>query len=233
MKNNLKSLKNISLTPLRLFVRLSLKRKIATATVGIIIFIFVSQVISNITKPSPYTIEKVKRASITEVVTESGNIVASGKNDVYSPTNGVVTATYVDNGSQVTEGQKLYTVKSSATDQEAQAANANYLSAVATLNAAEAGANTLRADMYTKWDTFRNLATNSTYEKGDQSPNTEHRTSAEFQSTQDTWLAAEKNSKINKPQFNKQGLLLHLHTTYTRQPKTQSLLPRLQVPLKI
>ena len=219
MKNNLKSLKNISLTPLRLFVRLSLKRKIATATVGIIIFIFFFLVISNITKPSPYTIEKVKRASITEVVTESGNIVASGKNDVYSPTNGVVTATYVDNGSQVTEGQKLYTVKSSATDQEAQAANANYLSAVATLNAAEAGANTLRADMYTKWDTFRNLATNSTYEKGDQSPNTEHRTSAEFQSTQDTWLAAEKKFKDQQTSIQQARSLVA--STYNLYKATQ------------
>ena len=195
MKNNLKSLKNILLTPLRLFFKLTLKRKIIVIILGIITFAAISQTVSNITKPSPYTTEKVKRANITEIVTESGNIVASGKNDVYSPTNGVVTETYVDNGSRVTEGQKLYMVKSSATDQEAQAANANYLSAVATLNAAEAGANTLRADMYTKWDTFRNLATNSTYEKGDQSPNTEQRMSAEFQSTQDTWLAAEKKFK--------------------------------------
>ncbi len=195
MKNNLKNLKNISLAPFHLFMRLSLKRKIAAIAVGVIVLIIFSQVISNITKPSPYTIEKVKRANITEIVTESGNIVASGKNDVYSPSNGVVTETYVDNGAQVTEGQKLYMVKSSATDQEVQAANANYLSAVATLNAAEAGANTLRADMYTKWDTFRNLATNSTYEKGDQSPNTEQRLSAEFQSTQDIWLASEKKFK--------------------------------------
>lgn len=195
MKNNLKSLKNILLTPLRLFFKLSMKRKIIVIVLGIIAFIAVSQTVANITKPSPYTTEKVKRANITEIVTESGNIVASGKNDVYSPTNGVVTETYVDNGSPVTEGQKLYMVKSSATDQEVQAANANYLSAVATLNAAEAGANTLRADMYTKWDTFRDLATNSTYENSDQSPDTEQRMSAEFQSTQDTWLASEKKFK--------------------------------------
>ncbi len=195
MKNNLKSLKNILSTPLRLFFKLTMKRKIIVIVLGIIAFIAVSQTVANITKPSPYTTEKVKRANITEIVTESGNIVASGKNDVYSPTNGVVTETYVDNGSPVTEGQKLYMVKSSATDQEVQAANANYLSAVATLNAAEAGANTLRADMYTKWDTFRDLATNSTYENSDQSPDTEQRMSAEFQSTQDTWLASEKKFK--------------------------------------
>lgn len=177
------------------FKKASLKRKIIIILLLIIAWIAVSSVIGQITKKPPYTTAKVSKTNITETVTETGSIIASGTTEVFSPSDGVVTESYITNGDIVTEGQELFIVKSSATDQQAQAAYSNYLTAVASLNAAQSQANTLRAAMYTAWDEYRDLATNSTYQQGDQSPNTQAREAAEFQIAQDQWLAAEKQYK--------------------------------------
>jgi len=195
MQKKLFIIKEIISLPLGWFLHLSLKRKVLAVVVGIIGISIIVQVITALTKPAPYTIGKAQKSNITEIVTESGNIVAMGKTDVYSPTTGIITEVFVENGTQVKKGDKLFIAKSSATYQEGQAAYANYLSAVATLNAAQSTANTLRAGMYTEWKTFRDLATNSTYEKGDDSPDLENRKAAEFQISQDEWLAAEKKYK--------------------------------------
>lgn len=177
------------------FLNLSIRRKLLIIFLGIVLFAISGSIISNLTKPAPYTLEKAKKADITELVTESGNITTMGKVDVYSPANGVITEVFVGNDNYIEKGEKLFTVKSSATYQESQQAYANYLAAVATLNAAQSAANTLRASMYNEWKTFRDLATNSTYEKGDDSPDLENRKAAEFQIAQDEWLAAEKKYK--------------------------------------
>lgn len=158
-------------------------------------FSFVASIIGNATKPPPYTLEKVAKSDIVETVTESGNVVSSGRIDVYSPSNGIITETYVKNGMYVEEGEKLFVVKSSATEQEKRQAQANYLAAVNSLNTVQTAANSLRASMYAQWDSFRNLATNSTYEKSDDTPDEKNREAAEFQIAQDTWLAAEKEYK--------------------------------------
>lgn len=188
-------IKSLTLKPWYWFGKQSIKKKVLVITSLLIGLSIISGVIGNLTKPAPYSVEKVERADIIETVTESGNIVSSGRIDVYSPSNGVVTESFVENGMYVEEGEKLFVVKSSATEQEERLAQANYLAAVNSLNTAQAAANTLRASMYTQWETFRNLATNSTYEKGDDSPNEENRKATEFQVAQDTWLASEKEYK--------------------------------------
>jgi len=176
-------------------MQLSKKRKIAVlAVIAITVLIIVWQQYRN-TKKNGFLTEPVKRSTITESVTETGVIVAAGQTDIYSPTNGLVTDIFVDNGASVSAGQKLFAVKSTATEQERQAASANYLTAQSALNTAEATANTLRSSMYSAWDTFYDLATNSTYENADDTPNLTHREAAEFQTTQDDWLAAEKKYK--------------------------------------
>lgn len=179
----------------RKFKSVSLKKKIAIIIGMLIVLIAISQKISQLTAPPPYKTERVTKSNITEMVTEAGNIIDSGRVDVFSPTDGVILETYVNNGDIVGQGDVLFKVESSATEQEAQAAYANYLAAVSTLNGAQSNANVLRADMYAKWKQFRDLATNSTYERGDDSPDIENRKSAEFQITEDSWLAAEKKYK--------------------------------------
>lgn len=146
-------------------------------------------------KENGYVFDTAKKTSITEVVSDSGKITSDGRVDVMSPTNGIITDLYVKNGQTVKKGTNLFRVQSSATEQEKQTAYADYQAAVAAKNAAETLLHTYRSAMFTDWKTYRDLATNSTYESSENVPDEENRKAAEFQSAQDDWLAAEKTFK--------------------------------------
>ncbi len=177
------------------FKGLSLKKKIFFIGVFLIILLVVMGQISQLGQPPPYTTQKVEKSDIVETVSETGNISSGGSAYVYSPTNGVVTNVMVSNGTVVEKDQDLLSIESSATQQEAQTAYANYLAAKASLNAANSNQDVLRSDMFTKWKRYLDLATNGTYENGDDSPNTANRTAAEFHIAEDDWHAAEKKYK--------------------------------------
>lgn len=151
--------------------------------------------IQSMFKDIGYITEAAKKQTITEIVTETGNIEAVGKTDVFSPATGIVETVNVANGDYVAKGQELFKVKSTATIQEQQAAYSNYLTAKNTLNTSQSTAYSLRSDMYTKWKDFRDLATNSNYEDDNGNPKDDERLAAEFQTSQDDWLAAEKEYK--------------------------------------
>jgi HlyD family secretion protein len=195
---NMKLVKKLLANPnklLKWFLSLSWKKKIIVVILAIILVsIAISQIIA-LTKPPGYTLAKAEKQNITEIVTETGNISSGGIAHIFSPTNGLVSEIYVTNGDTVIDGQDLLKVESTATVQEQQSAYANYLTAVATLNAAKSNLNVLRSSMYTQWETFRNLATNDTYEDGDNNPKTQNREATEFQVAQDNWLAAEAKYK--------------------------------------
>ena len=167
------------------FKGLSLKKKIFFIGVFLIILLVVMGQISQLGQPPPYTTQKVEKSDIVETVSETGNISSGGSAYVYSPTNGVVTNVMVSNGTVVEKDQDLLSIESSATQQEAQTAYANYLAAKASLNAANSNQDVLRSDMFTKWKRYLDLATNGTYENGDDSPNTANRTAAEFHIAED------------------------------------------------
>ncbi len=176
------------------FQKLSKIKKIIVVIIVVALIIAIQQYFQNKTQDN-YIIEKAKTGSITEIVSESGNIEMLGKTDIYSPSTGIIDSVMFKNGDSVLKDQKLFTVKSTATVQEQQAAYANYLAAKATLDAANSTAYSLRSDMYSYWKTFRDMATNSTYEDSDKNPKKDERLAAEFQQAQDEWLAAEKQYK--------------------------------------
>lgn len=177
------------------FRQLSLKKKLFFVGIVLIVLILALVKINQLRQPPPYTTQKVKKADIVETVNETGNIASGGIVNVYSPTNGVVTEVLVGNGTLVVKDQNLFSVQSSATQQEAQTAYANYLAARTLLNAANSNQDVLRSDMFTKWKRYLDLATNATYENGDDTPNTANRTAAEFHIVEDDWHAAEKKYK--------------------------------------
>src|SRR5688572_20805943 len=111
------------------FKALSRKKKILViVVVFILIFIVIPGIVNSNKKPS-YESAIVKKDNVTEVVTETGTITVSGRVEVQSPTNGVVRQVLVKNGDVVTKGQILFTVESSATEQEQRSAYADYLAA--------------------------------------------------------------------------------------------------------
>lgn len=78
----------------------------------------------------------VKRGNITETVMETGNVQAA-QVSVYSTSTGIIQELYVKNGDTVKDGQKLFRVKSTSTEQEKAIAYYNYTNAVSGLKKAQ------------------------------------------------------------------------------------------------
>ncbi len=176
------------------FLKLSIFKKTIIVTLIAIIVIVLQQYFANSNK-NGYVLEKAKMSSITEIVSETGNVITTGRTDIYSPSTGIIQEVKINNGDIVAKGQELFKVKSTATVQEQQAAYAAYLTSKTTLDGALATAHTLRSEMYTEWKSFRDMATSSTYENENDTPKKDERLAAEFQSSQDDWLAAEAGYK--------------------------------------
>ena len=194
----LKKMRSIFSAPKKIwskFKSYSLKKKIIVVVVVVIALFMGMGAISNLTKKPEFTTSRVAKSDITETVTETGSIAVSGTVNVYSPTNGITQEVYVKNGDLVEEGEELAKIDSSATQQEQQAAYANYLIAKNTFDAAQADLPALQSNMFEAWDTFRLLAKSGTYENLDGSPRNEQRTLPDFHIAEKDWLAAEAKYK--------------------------------------
>ncbi len=184
------------------FSHLSLKKKLLIITVTIIGVLVASSTISTLTRKPDYTTAKITRSTISEQVTETGQIEVSGRVDVYSPTNGTIENIFVKNGENIKENDELFTVKSSASEQEKASALATLLQAQSALGTANAAMYSLQSAKDAAWDTYYELATNSKYQNSDGSPKTSERVLPEFTTTQNNWLAAEAQYKNQQAVVN-------------------------------
>jgi HlyD family secretion protein len=175
------------------FTALSWKKKAALIIVILVVLGITVKIIRG-NKPN-YSFDKVTRQTITEVVTETGNVAVSGEYDIPSPSTGILSEVYIQNDDAVVAGQKLYKVTSTATPQQKSAAWAAYAAAKSTLDSANAALFALQSTMYSAWKTYTDLAENSTYQNSDDTPNTTNRVLTQFTTVQDNWLAAEANYK--------------------------------------
>jgi len=191
---NMKKIGKLIKKPFLGFYKLSRVKKIIVIVIVILITVGLSQYFAN-KNSNGYIVEKAKISSITEIVSETGNIETTGRADIYSSTDGIVEEIYIKNGDLVKKNQELFKVKSTATIQEQQAAYANYLATKTSLDLALATEYDLRSDMFTKWDRYRDMATSDEYEDANDAPKENERLAAEFQSTKDNWLSAEKKYK--------------------------------------
>src|SRR3989344_5171484 len=194
----LKKMRSIFSAPKKIwgkFKSYSLKNKIIVVVVVVIALFMGMGAISNLTKKPEFTTSRVAKSDITETVTETGSIAVSGTVNVYSPTNGITQEVYVKNGDLVEEGEELAKIDSSATQQEQQAAYANYLIAKNTLDAAQSDLHALQSNMFEAWDEYRMLAESGTYENDDGTPRNNERALPEFHIAQKDWLATEAKYK--------------------------------------
>lgn len=194
--NKLRALKNR-------FTRLSWKKKaLIVLIVGIALFLLFSSLRP---KKPQYLTTTVKITNIVEQVTETGSIASNGRTDIYSPTNGVIENVFVENGEQVIQGDTLFTVKSTATEQEKADALASLLSAQSTLGTAKATMYSLQSAKDSAWDTYYELATSGKYQNGDGSPISDARALPEFTTAQNDWYAAEAQYKNQQAVVNQAG----------------------------
>ena len=186
--------------------KLSWKKKVLGAIFILVVILVGIRIITN--KPT-YTFDTVKRSTVSELVTETGNVTVAGEYDIPSPTTGILSEIFVKNGTKVAKGDKLFMVKSTSTPTQKATALAAYLSAKSTLDTANADLYSLQSAMYTKWKTYTDLAENSTYQNSDGSPNTTNRVLTDFTTAQDDWLAAEADYK------KQQGVISHAQAALT------------------
>ncbi|MCL5969969.1 MAG: efflux RND transporter periplasmic adaptor subunit [Patescibacteria group bacterium] len=153
--------------------------------------------------PKPqYQTAVAEKGTLVSSVSESGQVAVANRANVTTSATGVISEVDVKNGDTVTQGQKIAVVSLDSSGQQKQAqAWASYLSGKSTLDSANATMYSLQSTMYTKWNTYNNLATNSTYQNTDGSPNDSNRTLPQFTTAQDDWLAAEAAYK------NQQGVI--------------------------
>lgn len=114
-----------------------------------------------------YQTSTITTGSITEVVSETGEIMSTGMTNVVSTTTGIVQKVYVENRQKVKRGDKLYYVESSATTEERNKAYASYLSAKNSVASATAQQLTLESDMWVAHELYETKVTDLSLGKED------------------------------------------------------------------
>jgi macrolide-specific efflux system membrane fusion protein len=144
-----------------------------------------------------YQTAKVEQGTIVSSVNASGKVLTANLVSITTSASGIVKAVNVKDGDIVSTSQKIAEITLDAQGQQKNAAAwSSYLSAKNNIDAANATAYTLRSTKDTAWKKFYDLATNSQYQNSDGSPREDQRnSSAEFQSAQADWLAAEAKYK--------------------------------------
>ncbi len=149
-----------------------------------------------------YQTAQVTKGTIVSSVSASGSVSVANRASITTQASGVVSEVLVKNGDKVNKGQKIATVALDPDGLQRQAQTyASYLSAQNNLNNANAQLYSLQSAMFSKWKAYTDLATNSTYQNSDSSPNTSNRVLTPFTIAQDDWLAAEAQYKNQQGQI--------------------------------
>jgi len=129
----------------------------------------------------------VETGSVTQVISETGEIMSTDMISVTSTTTGIVNQIFVENGQKVTRGDKLFSVISSATDEERAQAFSAYMIAKNTLETARATELSLQSDMFAKQNSFRLLTESDTYSD----ENAANQILSAYTTVENDWLASE------------------------------------------
>jgi HlyD family secretion protein len=143
-----------------------------------------------------YQTTKVKKGTIISSVSASGTVLSVNIMSANTKATGIVKTVYVKDGDYVKKGDRILDLDLDFQGQQKYAAAwASYQAAKNNLDSAKTTLYTLQSDMFTKWKSFYDLATNSTYQNSDGTPNYTNRALAEFHISEDNWLAAEAKYK--------------------------------------
>ncbi|MFC1647115.1 efflux RND transporter periplasmic adaptor subunit [Patescibacteria group bacterium] len=153
---------------------------------------------SNNSKPQ-YSTAKVEVGTIVSTVSASGQVLSVNVISANTKASGIVKNVFVKDGDQVNKGDKILEIDLDFQgEQKYSQAWSSYLAAKNSLELAKANEYTYQADLFTKWDAFKNLAENDTYSDSDDNPDIGNRTLPEFMISQDNWLASEAKYKTQK-----------------------------------
>jgi len=163
--------------------------------IGVLVAMFIlSKIFGGDKEEIEYEYYRVKKGNIESIYSETGEIQSSNVTTVASTINGIVSEVYVGNGAVVYRGQNLLFVISTATQQERALAYSNYLTAKAGLENAQAKKYNLQSDMFSNWDTFKELAESDEYKDVD----SDNRSLPEFHIPEKDWLYTEATFKAQE-----------------------------------
>ncbi|KKP59225.1 MAG: hypothetical protein UR54_C0030G0003 [Candidatus Roizmanbacteria bacterium GW2011_GWA2_34_18] len=144
-----------------------------------------------------YQTEKVTKGNLIVTVSGSGTVASTNSSNITTEATGVVTNIYVKDGDIVKTGDKIAELELDLEGQQKSSqAWASYQSAKNSLQTTKDNLYSVQADLFTKWQSYFNLATSSKYENGDKTPNTAERQSqTEYRISEDNWLLSEAKYK--------------------------------------
>jgi multidrug efflux pump subunit AcrA (membrane-fusion protein) len=128
-----------------------IKKILIISVIGLIFFLLRPKSAENTIS---YQTQPATISEIVEIVSETGEVMSSGKTDVTSTITGIVTEVYVENGDEVKKGNSLFKVESSATAEDRAKAYASYLAAKNSFDTAERGKKTYESDMWQAHEVF-------------------------------------------------------------------------------
>jgi membrane fusion protein, macrolide-specific efflux system len=139
-----------------------------------------------------YQTSTAAKGTMVSSVTASGTVAAGDTTNVTTTASGFVSTLYVKIGDTVTQGEKIADVTLDRDGQTRLAsAYSSYLQSQNQITTAQTAMYSLQSSMFSKWQTFTNLAENSTYTNPDGSPNTGNRTLPQFIEAQDDWFTTQ------------------------------------------
>ena len=150
LKNLLKPVQK----PINWFRKTSIRNKIIIVVAILVAGYFAYTRIQSANAAPQYITKAIERASVTQIVSETGNIETAGRVDVYSSSTGIIEEIYIEDGASVKINQNLFKARSIATDQEKASAYATYQSAVSPQKTAEQNKQSLDATMWTAQKTL-------------------------------------------------------------------------------
>lgn len=183
------------------FLGMSLVKKITFVLVILVIgYFIISKLFFNQTDKITYQTEKAAKGNLVVTVTGSGTVASTNSSNITTSATGVVKNIYVKDGDIVKTGDKIAELELDLEGQQKSSqAWASYQSAKNSLQTAKDNLYSVQADLFTKWQSYFNLATSSKYENGDKTPNTPERQSqTEYRISEDNWLSSEAKYKAQQ-----------------------------------
>ena len=171
------------------------KKKVIAGIIIILIVIFAWNRFFGSSKTPQYQTATAQKGTLIMSVSDSGTITSAGSVSLTTTSTGTVGTVYVQQGDEVTQGEKIADLIPDQSSQQRQTqAWANYLSAQNALAADQAQLDSLQATLFKANQTFVN-------DKGITNPSDQQKADPVYIEEQASWLAAEANYK------NQQGVI--------------------------
>lgn len=180
------------------FLKTSLVKKIILIVIILAVGYFAfSKLFLNKNGKVTYQTEKAAKGNLIITVSGSGSVASTNSSNITTEATGVITKIYVKDGDQIKTGDKIAELELDLEGQQKSSqAWSSYQSAKNSLQTAKDNLYSTQADLFTKWQSYYDLATSSKYENSDKTPNTAERQSqTEYRISQDNWLLSEAKYK--------------------------------------